>query len=88
MTIGDFSNSAVACLTLIYNLGPGNPDLPCTSGSTLLPQRCESPLHHDTIYEDAAKGFNRFRRTDICQMSPVHLDVRSLSPATLLAEVE
>ena len=47
----------------------------------------KSLLPHATIYEDATKGFNRFRRTNLCGVSPIHLDIRSLTPATLLAKV-
>ena len=70
-----FSNSAAVCSPLIYNLGPGNPDLHCTSGAVILRRGCKSLLPNVTIYGDATKDFNRFRRTNLCRGSPIHQEV-------------
>ena len=54
---------------------------------TALPRRgCGSLLPYISLYEFAAKGFDRLRRANLCWISPVRRDTRHLSPATLLAE--
>ena len=82
----DFSNSAAACSPPIYNLGPGNLDLHCTSQAAILRRRCQSLPPNATVYRDATKDFNRFHRTNLCKVSPIHLEAQSFTRTTLLAE--